>query len=265
MNSESDRKPLVIPDGNILDRPQSLTWRFFHGTHYMLGGLFFICGSCMYFPTAIHNPNFRSLNVGGWLFTTGSFFFLLADLQEWYYYRIGCCFDKKYRSTYETVNADLFQHPKNSIRGVYERAVIGINFFMSACGSALYLAGSILFIEVFSKYLVVGEWLFIIGSAVIYISQGWKLYRSGCTNINNRHDQKFTISNLLNDKPALGVDFFAGAGGIFYFIGTILFLPQFNKTDSDEGLSAIIFVIGGTCFTLSGLFLQYRHYFTKHL
>ncbi|CAF1231849.1 unnamed protein product [Didymodactylos carnosus] len=267
MTSEVDyEQPLVAPDGNILDRPQSLIWRIFHATHYMLGGLLFITGSCMYFPHVI-NLNFNSLNVGGWLFTIGSTFFLLADLQEWFYYRIGCCLDKTYRHAYELANQDLFHYPKSDLRGKYERAAIGLNFFMSACGSALYLAGSILFLQIFEKELVVGEWLFIVGSAVIYLSQVWKLYRSGCTNIDDRHDQSFTIKNILNDKPALGIDLFAGLGAIFYFIGTILFLPNFNTSPSGwtEERSSWLFVAGGTCFTLSGLFLQYRHYFTRHL
>ncbi|CAF4476835.1 unnamed protein product, partial [Rotaria magnacalcarata] len=81
------------------------------------------------------------------------------------------------------------------------------------------LAGSILFIPVFSKELISGEWLFIVGSAFIYVSQAWKVYRSVCTNIHDRHDSRFRLANLLNDIPAFGVDGFTGIGGVFYFIG----------------------------------------------
>jgi len=258
-----EETPLTINrTDNVLERPQSFVWRLFHGIHYMIGGLTFVTGSCMYFP-AVSNKYSPALTAGGWLFTVGSFFFLLADLQEWWYYRIGCAFDRRYRPSLESQANTLFRHPSNSFAGRYERAEVGINFFASACGSALYLAGSILFIPFFDKELVAGEWLFIVGSTFIYLSQAWKVYRAGCTNPSDRFDQKFRLANYANDYPALGVDGFAGLGGVFYFIGTIFFLPQLNKTDADAVRSAILFVCGGTCFTLSGFFLQYRHHLAR--
>jgi hypothetical protein len=264
MASPNEEVPLIPnPNDNVLERPQSPLWRLTHGTYYMIGGITFVSGSCMYFPN-VYNKYSSAFNIGGWLFTIGSFFFLLADLQEWWYYRVGCCCDCKYQSSLETQNAAIFRNPRDTLRGRYERAEVGINFFMSACGSALYLAGSILFIPTFQKELVAGEWLFIIGSTFIYVSQAWKVYRSVCTNISARNDRQFRLSNLLNDLPALGIDGFAGLGGVFYFIGTIFFLPSLNTSDTTATRSAILFVCGGTCFTLSGFFLQYRHHFTHH-
>lgn len=252
---------IAFPGDNILERPQSPLWRLFHGTHYMIGGLTFVSGSCMYLPSVFHKYS-AAFSIGGWLFTIGSFFFLLADLQEWWYYRVGCCFDRKYRSLMESQNAHRFRHAATSLSGRYERAEVGLNFFMSACGSALYLAGSILFIPAFEKEIVLGEWFFIVGSSFIYLSQAWKVFRAACTNPHNVQDRRFRLSNLLNDVPALGVDGFAGLGGVFYCIGTIFFLPQFNTTDAGALRAAILFICGGTCFTLSGLFLQYRHHCT---
>ncbi|CAF1014913.1 unnamed protein product [Adineta steineri] len=264
MTSSTEETHLIPFSGDdILARPQSRLWRIFHGIHYMIGGLTFVSGSCMYFPSVYNNYS-SALSIGGWLFTIGSFFFLLADLQEWWYYRVGCCFDGKYRSYLESQNVNRFRHPSNTLAGRYERAEVGINFFTSVCGSALYLAGSILFIPTFKDQLVLGEWFFIIGSTFIYVSQGWKLYRAACTNITNDQDHKFRFSNYLNDLPALGVDGFAGLGGVFYCIGTIFFLPSLNTNDAEALRVAILFVCGGTCFTLSGFFLQYRHHCTHH-
>jgi hypothetical protein len=262
-STDEEARLITHPNENILERPQSTLWRLFHGTHYMIGGLTFITGSCMYFPS-VYNQYSSAFNIGGWLFTIGSFFFLLADLQEWWYYRVGCCCDRKYRPSLEVQSTTLFQHSRDTLRGQYERAEVGINFFVSACGSALYLAGSILFIPAFKAELLLGEWFFIIGSSFIYISQAWKVYRSACTNIPDRYDHRFRFANLLNDLPALGIDAFAGIGGVFYFFGTIFFLPSLNVTESDAIRAAILFVCGGTCFTLSGFFLQYRHHFTHH-
>ncbi|CAF1389038.1 unnamed protein product [Didymodactylos carnosus] len=263
MNTQLEKRLLIITDEYTLDQPQSIKWRVFHCTHYMLGGLLFITGSCIYFPLII-NQNFNSPNGGGWLFTIGSFFFLLADIQEWYSYRIGYYF-KKYRTVYETIDDDLIHYSNNTPRGKYEQAITELNLFMSVCGSALYLTGSIFFLQMFAKYLIIGEWLFIIGSAVIYISQCWKLWRSGCTNVHNRQDQTFSIYNLLNNIPTFGVDFFAAIGGIFYFMGTVLYLPTFNKSDWDEPRVSRLFVAGGICFTISGLCLIYRYYSTRQL
>ncbi|CAF3503180.1 unnamed protein product [Rotaria socialis] len=264
MTSTTEETPLVVSlNDNVLERPQSSLWRIFHGTHYMIGALNFCIGSCMFFPSVYNNYSF-ALTIGGWLFTIGSFLFLLVDLQEWWYHRVGCCFDGKYRTSLETHASSLFRNPRNTFHGRYERAEVGINFFMSVCGSALYLAGSILFIPVFRNELVSGEWLFIVGSAFIHVSQTWKVYRSACTNIHDRHDRRFRLSNLLKDIPAFGADGFAGIGGVFYFIGTILFLPAFNKTNMDAVRVAVLFVCGGTSFTLSALFLQYRYHFTHH-
>ena len=162
----------------------------------MIGGLTFVTGSCMYFPH-VYNKYSTALNIGGWLFTIGSFFFLLADLQEWWYYRVGCCCDHKYQAALESQNADRFRHSHNTLTGRYERAQVGMNFFMSACGSAFYLAGSILFIPTFKNELIEGEWFFIIGSALIYLSQTWKVFRAGCTNTHDSRDHRFHCSKLV--------------------------------------------------------------------
>ena len=264
MSSSTEETRLIgYPGDNVLERPQSALWRLFHGTHYMIGGLTFVSGSCMYLPSVYNNYS-SALSIGGWLFTVGSFFFLLADLQEWWYYRVGCCFDHKYRATMESQNAHRFQKSPDTFGGRYERAEVGLNFFTSACGSALYLAGSILFIPTFKNELLLGEWFFIIGSTFIYVSQGWKVYRSACTDPQNPQNHQFRLSNMLNDIPALGLDGFAGIGGFFYFIGTIFFLPALNTNDAEALRAAILFICGGTCFTLSGFFLQYRHHCTHH-
>lgn len=159
-----------VYDLNVLQRSHSLVWCFIHGINFLMGGVTFIIGSSMYLPHVYQN-NVRALTVGGWFFTLGSFCFLLADLQEWWYYRVGCIFDGRYRPTLEYYSKILYALPSNTILGRYERAEAGINSIVSIAGSALYLAGSILFIPDLEKQLVLGEWFFIIGSAFIFVSQ----------------------------------------------------------------------------------------------
>jgi hypothetical protein len=253
---------ILVENGNILNRSQSLVWRMIHGTQYMLGSLCFSVGSFMFF-TDVMKQFGAALDVGGWLFTIGSTLFLFADLQEWWYYRIGCIFDYSYRKAFEASNGDLFSHSQETIFGRIERALVGINFFGSVCGSALYLAGSILFIPALGKYLEIGEWLFIFGSTVTFLSQAWKVYRSACTNVNDRHDHRLNPDNLLSDTPGLLVNSFAGLGAFYYLLGSILFLPYLNVQDSNQNQATVFFVCGGIGFVLAGFFAQYNYYCTR--
>ncbi|CAF5035924.1 unnamed protein product [Rotaria sp. Silwood1] len=247
----------------FVDRRQLLVWRIFHGTHFLLGGLCFIAGSCMYFTT-VYGPYPKALVAGGWLFTIGSLFFLLADLQEWAHYLHSYWFCWFHREEYEISNSDVFRHTRSSPLGLWERSEVGINVFASVCGSICYLIGSIFFIPALSNYLIAGDWLFIVGSALIFLSQGWKVFRLSRMNPDDKTDHKFRFANILRDAPTFFADTFTGFGGVFYFVGTILFLPRFNLSDFDENRASILFVVGGCCFTLGGFFLQYIYYCSRH-
>jgi hypothetical protein len=143
----------------------------------------------MYFANVIENN--WALNIVPAFVIIGSFFFLLADLQDWWSYRIGCLFDWKHREAYEAHNTEVFQQSRYTILDRLKRAESRLNCFASVLGSSLFLAGSILFLPDLSNALTVGEALFIAGSAVIYFSQVWKVYRLACTNKINRFDTRF--------------------------------------------------------------------------
>ncbi|CAF3176904.1 unnamed protein product [Rotaria socialis] len=244
----------------FFDERQTLIWRIAHGTFcFMLGGLCFIAGSCMYFTT-VYDPYPAALIAGGWLFTIGSVLFLLADLLEWSHYLRECCFCCLHRDEYENSNAGAFKYPRSSLLGHWQRSEVGINVFVSVCGSILYLIGSIFFIPALSDYVIAGDWLFIVGSAFIFSSQGWKVYRMSRTNVADRTDHRFRLANLANNISVVFADVFTGFGGVFFFIGTILFLPRFNISDADENRAAIIFVLGSVSFTIGSFFVHYIYY-----
>lgn len=75
---------------------------------------------------------------------------------------------------------------------MYKRAEMGINFFFSVIGSTLYLLGSIFFIPSTNK-IVLGEWLFIYGSLIIFFSQLWKNYRAASTHETVKEYNNFRI------------------------------------------------------------------------
>ncbi len=199
----------------------------------------FVLGSMQYYPS------FSNFVLGGWLFTIGSTGFLIADLWEWWYFRVGCLFDCKYGSP-------------GRDQPLLQRAEVGLNFFLSATGSFLYLVGSIDFIPA-TDSIVLGTWIFIYGSSIIFLSQLWKVLRTLRTNPNDENDKSIAISNAFGDLPAFGVDTCAGLGGLAYCIGSILFLPQVNYSAE---IVANVFVCGGSFFLLSGIFLVYRYFLT---
>jgi len=195
------------------------------------------------------------------MFTIGSSGFLYADLNEWWLNnRAGCAFDEEYREEFERQVGSHFG-PSDSLWGQYLRKENGLNFALSCIGSLLYLIGSILFIPRLNA-IVLGTQIFIYGSLVIFLAQAWKVYRQGCHSETNLSVREFKLQNYEADLPALGVDACAGLGGLSYMIGSIYFLPEYDISDSVTVKAATLFTIGGVFFTLSGLFMIYRYFFT---
>lgn len=243
----------------VLTRPRSTIFLFIHGIHYNMGGLCFIPASCVYFSEIFNQYEFAA-SVGGYFFSIGSFFLLIADLQEWWYFRIGCLFDCKYRDALEFDDTCLYKsgYEKMSIR--WNRAKLGLNFFASACGSGLYLSGSILFIPGFEAYVLLGQLLIMAGSSVIFFSQVAKLYRLGCTSPADRFNDRFYVSNLFNSIAILAFETFTALGAVSFFVGTILFQPYFNVNNVANDIASATYLCGGISFTLSGLFLLYHRF-----
>lgn len=176
--------------------------------------------------------------------------------------RVGCAFDEEYREDYEKKNSRYYESI-DSFSGKYHRAENGLNFAFSAFGSLLYLIGSVLFIPSLDQ-IVLGTEVFIPGSFVIFASQSWKIYRAACSNSEFPYDKSFNLNNLFQDLPGFGVDAAAGLGGLSYMIGSYLFLPENAVTDSQILRASLWFIIGGSLFTISGICIVYRYFFTLH-
>ena len=232
--------------------PLSLSWRIIHALLYTTGGITFLLGSLCYFPSM------TDYELGGWFFTIGSIGFLIADLMEWYTNnRVGCFDSTVLRADFEE-KMDIYMEPKDTLWGSYQRLENCLNFFYSAIGSLLYLVGSICFIPETDSILL-GTELFIAGSFVIFTSQSWKIYRQGFS----YQEKRFSFSNYLSDLPALSVDAGAGIGGLFYLIGSVYFLPEYDITDQDTIRAAALFTVGGTAFTLSAFSILYRYFVAR--
>ncbi|UJR20108.1 hypothetical protein I4U23_023242 [Adineta vaga] len=93
--------------------------------------------------------------VGGWCFTFGSFFLLLADLQQWWHDRKGCCSTKTDRDDYELPEKNRSSYSQSLEVRRLKKAENGIHSFITACGSACYVVGSALLIPFFEKYAII--------------------------------------------------------------------------------------------------------------
>lgn len=247
---------------NIVLHRHAPLWRLIQGISFLIGGTTFIAGSCMYFPS-VYATYSDAFLAGGWLFIVGSAGFLIANAMELWYYRVGCLSNCRLKKEPKEMETKLFVHPANSFCGFYERSVSVLNAFVSFCGSTLYLVGSIYFLPSFSSEVLVGDWLFIIGSAFIFCSQAWKIIQSASNNPDNHLDRRFHCGNIFHHPMALLTNLFTGFGGVLYFVGTIYFLPSINETDTDGTRAAILFVCGGISFTLAGILLQFIHFTEK--
>lgn len=248
-----ENTPLTRSNRKRYPEPLTLRWRIFHNFNYLIGGITFAIGSYQYFPGV------SDYELGGWLFTIGSLGFAIADAMEWWMNnRVGCYSYAEYEESYEQSVGRFFE-PKSTLAGKYQRAELGLNFFLSFTGSSFYLIGSILYIPDLDS-IVIGDKIFILGSCIIFIAQGWKLYRCGCTNEHNPSDKTFQLANYNADFFGFLVDLCAGLGGVAYFVGSIYFLPQYDVSDQITYIAAWWFQVGGVFFFLSGAFMFIRYF-----
>jgi hypothetical protein len=219
----------------IYPLPLSFKWRLFHSFNYMCAAILFLLGSMCYFP-ALENYEW-----GGWFFTIGSAGFLIADLFEWFTNnRVGCFDSPTLRAQFVAAHGG---------EGGRAHWINGVNFFYSAMGSLTYFIGSVYFIPELDM-MATGTWTFIFGSAIIFTSQTWKLSR-------------YPTEAFTDDAPAVHIDAGAGIGGLWYFIGSIFFLPSMCVSTEDNFRAALLFTLGGASFCWSGVAMVYRYFIVE--
>ena len=130
---------------NLREQSQSTYWRAFHSMSFVTGGVSFIIGTALLFPS----PSTYLLSLlSAIIYTIGSVGFLAVDIQEFF--------------TFTDDN------------------LLRLNISISATGSLAYVIGSLGYIpSIESDYPLLGIVGFIIGSLLIFCSQLWKLYRIG--------------------------------------------------------------------------------------
>ena len=218
------------PDGMpVYDTPW---WRFWHAAAFCTGGILFLIGTLLYYPTmylvniqADETVDFMLVLIG-WLYTIGSCGFLFVDVQEFFTFT--------------------------------DDPILRFNIACSAFGSTLYVIGSAGFLPSIWVYTdLIGLYGFLGGSLAIGLSQTWKLYRILSTH--TRPYKASTINAALVEGGAM-------VGGYCFLVGTAMFYH--GPVEGDVGCevtcfnyNALMFLwsTGSSFFTLGGLSLAYRH------
>lgn len=217
-----------------LDIATTKAWRLFHGINFFIGGSTFIIGTILYFFPDMPQAFYYS----ALLYIIGSLGFLFVDMLEFFTY---------------TDNGNLLR----------------MNISLSMAGSAFYVIGSCGFLpSVYEANHYLGPWGFIIGSALIFMSQSWKVIRI------LREDQ-FESSQLdalgkssgwrplsRCAKTAIGVEADAGLGALMFLIGTIMYVAC-EPSGSYLTFILLLWILGSVFFTTGSLFLNYRHFIMK--
>ena len=198
---------------------QTFSWRLLHAAAFLIGGTTFIGGTAALFWPSTDASNFAA----ALLYTIGSCGFITVDLLEFF----------------------TFTTP----------APLRANIAMSALGSAAYIVGSLGFLpSVASISSLVGVVGFIVGSALIAVSQAWKSAR-----LSTSSDGTLSLATLRSNVSAVGVEANAGLGALCFLIGTAMYQTGPLAGPWYAAVLAL-WIVGSLYFTLGGTFLAYRHF-----
>lgn len=210
-------------DTNIPLMQNRTWWRLTHVTAFALGGGTFVAGTALLNLPA--SPPLATATAV--LYTVGSLGFLLVDLLEF---------------------ATFTSWP---LRG---------NIALAATGSALYVVGSLGFLPtVAAATPAVGIWGFIAGSAVIAVSEAWKLLRLATP---GSHPGAWpTLSTALSSadtRSAVGVEAGAFIGAWGFLAGTVL--DDTALGGASYAVVLALWMLGSAGFTAGALCLAHRHF-----
>jgi hypothetical protein len=203
----------------------SLRWRIWHAANYNVGGVGFLIGSVLLYPFL---SKVNVLNVmSAWLYTIGSFTFVLADSTECMHYMYRDC------------------------RFFW----FALNFAVNVIGSFIYYVGSACFLPQINQSDL-GVDFFILGSSFIIVAQSWKLLRTFC-------QPGKSFNEIYEEDPSgVWVDILAGVGAMGYFSGSFFF-ERSTAHPVMAYYGATLYTLGGCMFMISGIVMQKRYFWEK--
>eukprot|EP00428_Durinskia_dybowskii_P063392 CAMPEP_0170377546 /NCGR_PEP_ID=MMETSP0117_2-20130122/12332_1 /TAXON_ID=400756 /ORGANISM="Durinskia baltica, Strain CSIRO CS-38" /LENGTH=187 /DNA_ID=CAMNT_0010632855 /DNA_START=396 /DNA_END=959 /DNA_ORIENTATION=- len=143
---------------------------------------------------------------------------------------------------------------------------VALNSLLKAVGALSYLIGCILFIPQLG-HEVIGDIIFIPGSCIILISEGWEIYRAGCTVRTEDGfifmDQVFRFKNVwTGDLASFWGNVCIWLGAALFLAGSVLFLPAYDVSDYYTDIVALIFVVGSLLFLAAACCQSWTYFYS---
>ena len=234
--------------------PNSYIWRVVHCSFCIVGGITFLLGSIEYLPYFSHATR------GAYLFTIGSFGFFMADLLDLF---TNHRFSKE---PIETQNVSDSDNTNTELYILFCREEHVFNSIIMTLGSLCYFIGCVYFIPALG-HVDVGDILFIPGSILLFIAEGWRIYRSGSSRYNvelNCLERCAFERKFIENIPIFYADLSLCLGAVAFLVGSVLFLPGLDITEVDTRRAAAVFIIGSVLFLFSALCLFYDYFIIRH-
>lgn len=211
--------------GNDRDLKKQFRWETLNATCYKLGGLIFVIGSILFFPSLS-----RYQNLGAWLFVAGSALYLTVTFHD----------------LLECVRYRLVIHGSPTI---WDRLELWAAFIYTV-GTLLFVLGSIFFLSWVDKSQA-GAWCFVSGSlcfvfgAVINVLQ---IVRAA----------NMVTLQLMNLTALTFV-----TGSVLFTVASIPYLWTYTDASDEIRQDAFLawqYVAGSLLFLLGGVFNYWRAY-----
>ncbi|NKB42451.1 MAG: hypothetical protein GKR86_15700 [Ilumatobacter sp.] len=197
-------------------------WESANAILYMLGGVFFICGSILFFPAFEQDSN-----GGAWIFFAGSLLYLVV-------------------TGHDALEVTNYRQQLKGEPTIWDR----LEMWAAACylvGSLLFAAGSILFLSWVGRPEV-AAWCFILGSLLFVL---------GAT-INVLQIVLASDMRTLQLMNLTALNFVTGS--VLFAVASVPYLFEFNNTHDERTMDAFLaaqFLVGSVLFLAGGI-LSYR-------
>jgi len=220
----ANRPRLYNPLGDSEDAEAQFKWETINAILYKLGGLTFILGSVLFYPSLQ-----QYTDIGAWTFLIGSLLYLVVTAHDYF-----------------EVLRNWRRENAHTRYDVLERVAAAGYLF----GTLLFTVGSVLFLNSINQ-TVAGAWCFIIGSLLFVVGSSINVLQI------LRSDNIVTMQ-LMN---LTAVSFVVGS--VLFMVASIPYLWDFQAQSDQTQMFRFLasqYLAGSCLFFLGGVFNFWRAY-----
>jgi hypothetical protein len=209
--------------------------RLTHAILFMIGAMTYLAAAIFSLPYDI------SYSRSGWFLTIGSFAFLFASLQMIY-----CTYLIQKKITEEEEEAMILISLLNFENDLNDGFIL--------IGEILNIVGSAMLIPANNRF-VPGEYVFMVGSGIIFLAYSCRVYRLGLSN--TPQERIFDATNYKKYPLILSIETSTALFAFFYSWTSLYFLNRFLN----EYLGGCLYACGGFFAILAGILLFHKQIF----